>query len=791
MDAPMTNAKLDLSAATKLVGQPIPPANNARFVAGNGFYTDDLTAHGALHMVLVRSPHASAYVRSVRTEVAASSPGVVAVLTGADVVHDGLGSLKSFIERKRPDGSRHFEPPFPLLATDIVNHVGFPVAIVLADSRANAETAAELVEVDYEPRASITKTSELLRPDAPKVWDSAADNICFVHTAGNEAAVDAAIAAAEHVVSVDVAMSRVSANPMEMRNAVAEYDRRTERYTLWTGSQIPHDLRAELLPVLKIGEQQLRIISPDIGGAFGLKLPAYAEQVLALWAARRTGRVVRWQATRNESFQSDYHSRDVSSHVTLGLDRDGRFVALKADCVANLGAYLHAFTLHPPVNNLGGIAGPYRTPHIFVRVTGAFSNSNSNGAYRGAGRPEATYLIERVIDAAARKLGLDRAEIRRRNLIPVSAMPHPTGFLFTYDSGEFERNLDTALSISSWADFEARRQEAAKRGRIRGIGLANAIEIAGGPQGAPTEEFIELRFDRAGGLSVLSGLHSHGHGLETVLPQLLHDELGVPLDKMRVTFGDTDIVYHGKGSGGSRSAAAASATATTAAKRIVDKGRTLAAHVFERPESDIEFANGAFSAVGSNHVLSLADMAKISFDRTRLPKGMDIGLSTSATVAASNATFPNGCHVCEVEIDPDTGVVQLIGYWAVEDVGRVLNPLVVEGQVHGGVTQGIGQALLEEIRYDSGSGQLLTASFMDYAMPRADDLPSFVTAFNEVLTKTNPHGAKGVGEAGTVAAIVTVMNAVNDALTRAGASEIEMPATPQRVWRALKAARVP
>jgi carbon-monoxide dehydrogenase large subunit len=689
------------------------------------------------------------------------------------------------IERKRPDGSRHFEAPFPLLALDSVRHVGFPVAIVLAESMDDAQTAGALVEVDYEVRPSVTETADLLKPGAAPVWDGAPDNICFVQTVGDETAVKNALAVAAHVVTIDVDMTRVSANPMEMRNAIGAYDQRTGRYTLWTGAQIPHDLRAELRPILGIAEQELRIISPDIGGAFGLKLASQAEQALVLWAARRVGRPVRWQATRLEALQSDWHARDILSQVKLALDQDGKFLALSVDSVANLGAYLNAFTLHPPVNNLGGLSGPYQTPHIVARITGAFSNSSPTGAYRGAGRPEATYLIERVIDAAARELKMDRVELRRRNLIPPSAMPYRTGFLFTYDSGEFEANLDTALTMSGWADFPKRRDAARERGRIRGIGLANAVEIAGGPQGAPTEEFLELRFDRSGRVTALTGLHSHGHGLDTVLSQLIHDQLGVPLDMIRVTFGDTDQVYHGKGSGGSRSSAAASATATVVAQRIIEKGRKLAAHILEASDQDVDFSDGAFRIAGTDRKLTLTEIANISFDRTRLPKGMDIGLSANALVAAGNATFPNGCHVAEVEITPETGVVKLIGYWAVEDVGRLLNPLVVEGQVHGGVVQGIGQALLEKVVYDPDSGQLLTATFQDYAMPRADDLPMIESRFNEVLTATNPHGAKGVGEAGTVAAIPAVMNAVNDALASVGIGEIDMPATPQKVWKAL------
>jgi carbon-monoxide dehydrogenase large subunit len=770
-----------------LVGRSIPPAATTRFVQGRGNYVDDHVVPRAAYMVVLRSPHASADILEIGTAAAVASPGVLTVLTGADLAADGIGGMRSFVARNRPDGTPHFEPPYPLLAQGSARHVGFPIAIVVAETVAQAHDAAELIEVNYETRPCLTETRDLLKHGATPVWDALPDNICFVHEVGNEAAVAHAISNAAHVVTVDVEMTRVTANPMEMRNAIGEFDARTGRYTLWTGAQLPHDLRNELAAILGIAAQDIRVVAPDIGGAFGVKLAAQPEQALVLWAARRIGRPVRWHATRTESLLSDWHARDVLSRVTLALDSEARFLALRVDSLNNVGAYLHAFTLHCPTNNLGGMVGPYLTPQVYTKVTGAFSNTTSNGAYRGAGRPEATYVTERVIDKAARALGLDRAEIRRRNLIPPSAMPYNTGFLFTYDSGAFEANLDMALQASDWAGFAARRAEAVKCGRIRGIGLACAIEIAGGPQGAPTEEFLELRFDRNGQVTVLTGLHSHGHGLETVLLQLLHDQLGVPIEKMRVSFGDTDQVYHGHGSGGSRSSAAASATTAIAAQRIIEKGRKLTAHILETSEADVEFANGVFRVAGTDRTLPIADVARISFDRTRLPKGMDIGLATTATVAAGDATFPNGCHVCEVEIDPETGMLDIIGYWAIEDVGRLLNPMVVEGQIQGGVVQGIGQALMEKITYDPEGGQLLTASFQDYCMPRAGDLSHIDSRFNEVLTKSNPFGAKGAGEAGTVASIPTVINAVNDALASVGADEIEMPATPLKIWAALRA----
>ena len=770
------------------VGRRIPPAANARYVAGQGRYTDDFAPADALHMAILRSPHACAHIRAIDTRAAANSPGVVAILTGDDLAKQGIAGLRSLIIRRGADGGNHAEPPFPILATHLVNHIGFPIVAIVAETLAQAQDAAEAVIIDYAPGPAITQTRALLQPDALKVWPDLPDNRCFVHEIGDEARVRDAMAHAAHRVRLSLDISRVSANPMENRNALGEFDARTGRYALTTGNQTPHDLRGEIAAILGIAQQDLRIISPDIGGAFGAKIAATAEHILVLAFARITGRPVRWQASRSEALLSDWHARDIAFEVTLGLDKAGRFLALNAEGVSNLGAYLCANTLHSPVGNLGGLAGPYRTPHIFARVTGAFSHCSPTGPYRGAGRPEATYVIERVIDAAARELGIDPAELRRRNLIPPAAMPYKTGFVFTYDSGAFESNLDRALVASDWRGFAKRHAAAKKRGMLRGIGIANAIEIAGGPAGSPNEEFAELRFDAEGGVTILTGIHSHGQGLETVLPQVLHDELGIAIDKIRTVFGDTDLVYHGRGAGGSRSAAAGSAVVREAALRIIAKGRRIAAHLLEAGEEDIAFADGQFTVAGTDRGVPLDEIARAAFNKARLPRGFEVGLSAAVVSAPTDANFPNGCHVCEVEIDPETGLVRIIGYWAVEDVGRVLNPLIVEGQVHGGIMQGLGQALMETITYDSASGQLLSASFQDYAMPRADNAPLFHTEFNEVLTKANPLGVKGVGEAGTVGALAAIMNAVNDALTRAGASQIEMPATSLRVWEALQAA---
>ncbi|MCX7342260.1 MAG: xanthine dehydrogenase family protein molybdopterin-binding subunit [Hyphomicrobiales bacterium] len=783
----MTTSKAPKAEHHTAVGSRIPPAANRRYVRGQGLYTDDHAPAGALHMAIARSPHASARIVSIDTAPAAASAGVVAILTGEDLARQGIAGLRSLIVRRGADGGNHAEPAFPLLARGRVTHVGFPVVAVVAETPAEALAAAEAVVITYAPEPAITRTRDLLAPDALKVWPHLPDNRCFVHAIGDETRVTQVIADAAHHVTVRLDISRVSANPMENRNALGEFDPRAARYTLTTGNQTPHDLRGELAAILGIAGQDLRIVSPDIGGAFGAKIAATAEHALVLLLARITERPVRWQATRTEALLSDWHARDIAFDVTLALDEKGTFLALHAEGVANLGAQLCANTLHSPVGNLGGLSGPYRTPHIFARVTGAFSHTSPTGPYRGAGRPEATYVLERIIDSAARQMGVDPSELRRRNLIAPSALPYRTGFVFTYDSGDFEANLDRALAASDWRGFARRRAAALKKGMLRGIGIANAIEIAGGPAGSPNEEFVEIRFNAEGAATILTGLHSHGQGLETVLAQVLQDELCMPLERIRTVFGDTDLVYHGKGAGGSRSAAAGSMVVCEAAHRIVAKGRQIAAHILEAGQDDVVFANGRFTIAGTDRGASLDQIARAAFDKSKLPHGCEIGLSAAVTKAPAEANFPNGCHVCEVEIDPDTGTVRIVGYWAVEDVGRVLNPLVVEGQVHGGIMQGLGQALLETIVYDPGSGQLITASFQDYAMPRANNAPFFHTQYNQVLTKANPLGVKGVGEAGTVGALPAVMNAVNDALASAGAAEIDMPATPWRVWQALMA----
>jgi carbon-monoxide dehydrogenase large subunit len=773
------------------IGTSTPRVEDARFVRGLGRYTDDIHFPGETHMAVVRSPYAAARVNGIHTEASRAAPGVLAVLTGADAVADGLGTLHTIVQRHRRDGTPMARPPYRVLALDRVRLVGDAVAIVIAESAAQARDAADLVSVDYTELPSVTDAAAAVAKDAPAVWpEEAPDNVSFVFELGDRAAVDAAFARADHVARIDYRISRVSANPLEPRNAIGLYDAAEDRYTLYAGMQAPHNIRRELAErTLLVPAHKLRVVSPDVGGAFGMKGSVYPEYPLVLWAARKVGRPVRWNADRGESFLSDYHARDNVSTVELALAKDGTFLALRVKTLANLGAYLGLNTPHSPTNNLGGLAGVYRTPAIHAEVTGVYTNTQPTAPYRGAGRPEATFAIERVIDVAAEEMGIDRVELRRRNLIAPDAMPFKTGLVFTYDSGAFEENMDMALKEADWAGFAERRSAAEKRGRLRGIGVANPIEIAGGPFRNPNEEAAEIRFDPSGNATILIGTHSHGQGHETAFRQLAVAFLGLDPEAIRVVYGDTDLVAHGRGTFGSRSLMVGGAALLRAADKIIARGKTVAAHLLEADASDIAFEMGAFRVAGTDKSVRIEDVARASYTAGKLPKGEELGLNAGAVVQPPEATFPNGCHVCEVEIDPDTGSVEILNYVVVDDVGTVVNPMMVKGQIHGGIAQGVGQIFTEAIRYDPGNGQLITGSFMDYGMPRADVMPPITVIANEVPSPNNPLGIKGAGEAGTVGALPALINAVVDALRPLGVTHIEMPVTPERVWDAIRTAK--
>ena len=764
-----------------------PRVEDQRLLTGLGRFTDDLAPSPALHLVMLRSPHAHAVIRGIDAATALAMPGVRAVVTGADILAAGLGTIPCVSRPRGPDGQPRpiIEPPHRLLALDRARFVGDAVAAVVADTLPQARDAAEAIAVDYAPLPAVAATGDALRPEATEIWPEAPGNLSFTHEVGDAAGLAAALARAHHVTRLRLVNQRISANPIEPRCAIGTWDAGARRYHLIAPLQTPHQVRSVLASqILKVPERDLRVTSPDVGGGFGMKGGLFREMALVLWLSRRLGRPVRWMAERGESLLADDHARDNVTEALLALDAQGTFLGLGVETVAALGAYVALRGAHSMTNNLGSLSGVYRTGPIHARVRGVFTTTAPTAPYRGAGRPEATYVLERLIDQAAAEMGLDRIELRRRNLIPSEAMPYATGFQFTYDSGDFAAGMAMALRAADWDGFAARRAESAARGRLRGIGLANAIEQAGGPLGAPAEERADIRFDPEGGVTLLVGTNANGQGHETVFAELLAARLGLDRDEIRVVQGDTDLVPFGRGTFGSRSVAAAGSALVLAADKVVEKGRRIAAHLLEAAEADIAFEEGRFLVAGTDRGLALREVVRAAFAPSRLPRGMEPGLDQAALFAAAAPTYPNGCHVCELEVDPETGEVAILRYLVADDVGTVVDHVLLEGQVQGGLAQGIGQALCEQVVHDA-EGQVLTASFLDYAMPRAADLPGFTLLDNPQPTPVNPLGAKGGGEAGTIGAPPAVMNALLEALAVRGVRRLDMPATPERVWRAL------
>ncbi len=770
------------------IGQAVPRWEDPRLLRGGGRYGDDLNRPDQAYGYVLRSPHAHARVNAIGRSEAESAPGVLGVWTGDDYAASGLGNIPCVVPRQKPDGTPMFVPPNGALRKDRVRMVGDPVAWIVAETPDQARDAAELIQVDYEPVPSVTATSDALGEGAASVWDEAPDNVCFVFEQGDRKSVEEAFAGAHHVTRIDLDISRVSVAPMEPRACIGEYDRFEDRYTLYTGTQGPHGVRQAIAePILKVPQNRLRVVSEDMGGAFGMRSGPYPENILCLWTARLLDRPVKWTGDRTEAFQSDDQARDNLSTVELALDKDGHFLALRVTTIANLGAYLTLLGPHSSTNNLGSLSNTYRTPAIYTHVTGVFTNTNSTGPYRGAGRPEAVYCTERVIDAAARETGLDPAEIRRRNMIPPITKPYETGFLFTYDSGEFEKSQRDALDMIDYGDFARRRAESAARNRLRGIGIANCIEqAAGGPP-----EWAQIRIDASGTATLFMGTHNHGQGHETIFRQMLADHLGLEFEQVRISQGDTDVAMMGTGTFGSRSSGVGGASIRMAARKIVEKCLPLVAHHLEAAPEDIEFADGQFTIAGTDKSMNLTDVARHAHNFMTAPPGFELGLDAWAAWSPPAPTFPNGTHVCEVEIEPETGEVEILRYCMVDDVGTVINPLLLEGQIHGGVVQGLGQIMCESMLWDRDSGQMISGSFMDYTMPRADDCPSFEMGDNVVPTPTNPMGIKGAGEAGCVGAMPAVMNAVCNALSSLGIDNFDMPATPARLWQAIRDAKRP
>jgi aerobic carbon-monoxide dehydrogenase large subunit len=765
------------------LGQPVPRFEDPRLVRGGGRYVDDLVLPCMAFGHVLRSPHAHARIRSIDTAKAKAAPGVLAVLTGADWEQSGWRDLPSASGNKRRDGSPAYRPRYPALVKDRVRWVGDYVAFVVAETRHQAADAAELAEVEYDPLPAVVSTEDALEPCMPLVWDEAPDNISFVYLEGDRAATDAAFAGAERIVKRKFVINRVTAATMEPRGSIGDYNAAEGRYTIYTTLQRIHGYRAELSQILRVPESRVRVVAGDIGGSFGMKSAIYPEVALVLLASKLTGRPVKWTSTRSEAFLGDAQARDNVTEAELALDRDGHFLGLRVKTIAAVGAYPQAGS-NAFVNNLGTLAGVYRTPAVHADVTAVYTHTNPMRAYRGNGRPEAGYVIERIVDEAAAELGIDPVELRRRNTIPPEAMPFKSGLTFTYDCGEFEKCLDMALELADAAGFEQRRAEARRRGKLRGLGIANTIERAA----AGGFEAAEIRFDRSGTVTLVSGSITQGQGHETVYKQLLCDRLGLHPNQVHYVQGDTEKVAIGEGTGGSRSASLGGSAVYLATERIVTKAKAIAAAVLGAAPDEVRFEDGLFSAPPSNRSLTIGEIARESLNPENLPDGMDLGLIASATFSCKEQNFPNGCHICELEIDEETGEVEMLHYSVVDDVGTVLNPLLLEGQICGGIAQGAGQVLMEDIRFDPGSGQLLTGSFMDYAMPRASDLSAIHCDSNPVPTKTNPLGVKGAGEAGNVGALPAVANALVDALSPLGIRHIEMPATPERLWRTIRGA---
>jgi carbon-monoxide dehydrogenase large subunit len=770
-----------------------------RFLTGRGNYVDDINRPGQTFASFVRSPHAHATIKSVNIGAAQAAPGVVAVLTGADVASDGVGGLPCGWGINNKDGSPMHEPGWPILAAETVRYVGDSVAVVIAETAGQAKDARDLVEVDYEALAAAVDTAGTIADSAAAVWPDAKNNICFDWELGDAAAADAAIAGAHHVAKLDLVNQRLVPHAMEPRSALAEFEASTGQLTLFCTSQAPHVIRLLLGAfVLQHPENKFRVVSPDVGGGFGSKIYPYHEYAVLCWATKKIGRTIKWTADRSESFLTDAHGRDHVTHVELGLDADGKFVGLRIATIANMGAYLSAFApLVPTFLYATLAAGQYTTPAIYAEVKAVFTHTTPVDALRGAGRPECTYLLERVIDVAAREMGIDPVELRQRNLIGADAFPYQTPVALVYDSGNYAPTFDKALAESDYAGFAARRDKAKGRGKLRGIGVSIPIEATGaapsaiaGALGARAGlyESAEIRFNATGSVTVFSGSHSHGQGHETAFAQVVAEKLGVPFENVDVVQGDTDKATMGMGTFGSRSLSLGGAAIVLSADKIIAKGKKIAAHMMEAAEGDIEFADGNFTVSGTDKSLNIAEVAFSAYVPHNYPlETVEPGLDEQSFFDPANFNFPFGAHICEVEIDPDTGVVEVVAFTAIDDVGNIVNPMIVDGQIHGGVAHGIGQALLENTVYDE-TGQLLTGSLMDYTMPRASDLPNFKTGNTVTPSPVNPLGVKGVGEIGAIGSTPAVINAVVNALAPMGVTHIDMPASPERVWRAIQGA---
>ena len=776
-DAPTNQSKTG-------IGQPVRRVEDTRFLAGAGRYVDDLKLPNMAHAYVVRSPHAHARIRRIDTAAARSAPGVLAVLSAADVAQDGLGGLPCKFLPPASGGAIAYIPSHPILATDKVRHVGDRVVLVVAETLAEAKDAGELIDIVYEALPAAAALETALSPGAPKVWDEAPGNLCFQLERGDRAAVDRAFAIAAHVARLTIRHPRASANPIEPRVAIGVCEGFDRRYTLYSSSQSPYRLREVIAnSVLHIPESDLRVVCPDIGGSFGMKGTIYPEEALVVWAAGKLGRPVKWIADRSESLATDMHGRDQIAQAELALGPDGRMLALRVISTLNLGAYLGYAGGATALNVLTTLTSAYDLPLVHSVVRAAFTNTSTIGPYRGAGRPENTFLLERLIETASRAMKIDGVEIRRRNLIPPAAMPYRTAGGHLYDCGEFERMLDDALALADWGGFPARRSASAARGALRGIGLAMHCEFSG-----MQSERMEIRVDSNGSLAIHVGTMGTGQGHETMYAQMISDWFGANLAHVRVFQGDTDRVLYGRGSFAERSALAGGSALKGAADEVIRKAKRIAAAILEAADSDIDFADGIFRVTGTDRTTTFKDVAQRAYAGHGLASELGLGLDGAGVYSGPQA-YPNGCIICEVEIDPATGAIALEKVSAVDDSGVIINPMLLDGQLHGSLAQGLGGALMEDVVYDRESGQLLAGSFMDYAMPRADDLPAIDSGVGVVPAKTNPLGVKGGSEAGNMAGPPAVVNAIIDALAPLGVLDIQIPATAERVWTAIEAAR--
>ena len=764
------------------IGQPVPRIEDPRFITGRGRYVDDFDLPQQCHGVAVMSPHSHARIKRIDTAKAQAAPGVLAVLTAADAAVDKLGGFAPPMPEDM-GGPKGFRTVRAILEGNKVRTVGDRVAFVVAETATQARDAGELIDVDYEPLPAVVGVEDAIKPGAAAVWDEAPNNIAFTLMMGNKDATDAAFAKAAHVVSLKLQNTRITANSIEPRAAIGQYHPDSDSYTLYSSTQNPHGTRSAIAgQVLKIPETKLRVISPDVGGGFGMKHGGYPEDALVVWASRRVGgRPVKWVSTRSEGLLGDSQGRDQLVTGELALDERGRILGLRVSALHAMGSHVFGASMVVPLYAMRLAPGVYQIPAVHVVGKAVLTNTVVLAPYRGAGRPEATFLIERLLDRAARVIGVDPVEIRRRNFIPASAMPHKLQTGITYDSGDFVHVMDECLKLADWEGFSKRATASKKNGKLRGRGIGYFLEEA-----AVFNDRMVLRFDPSGMLTILAGTHSHGQGHQTVYAQMVSEWLGVPFENIRFVQGDTDAVPMGRGTYGSRSMHIGGNALKRAADNIIEKAKPMAASILEAAPGDLGFKDGSFRIVGTDRTLPLTDVAKAFYRPVMLPPQFDVGLEASGTFAAEPPNYPNGCHVCEVEIDPETGAVTLERYAAVDDVGRVMNHLLCEGQIHGGLAQGAGQALMEAIVFDA-SGQLITGSFQDYAMPRAADLPNFTSELTEVPATTNPLGVKGAGEAGATGAPPAIIGAVLDALKPLGIDHVEMPATPARVWAAINA----